>query len=108
MVRSTKRGEGPHPGLQPLIPLHTRVSPIRSPGLQPLIPLHTRVSPIRSSIKNRSSSSSRALVFQSLPSNLAGRDSWREETMALVVERRQQVECLVILEPRPTARDIFF
>ena len=48
MVRSTERGEGPHPGLQPLIPLHTRVSPIRS------------------SIKNRSSSS-RALVFQSSP-----------------------------------------
>ena len=47
-------------------------------GLQPLV---LRISPIRSSSsssKNRSSST--ALVFKSLPSNLAGRDSWPDET----------------------------
>ena len=71
-------------------------------GLQPLTPLHLRVSSNRSSGKSQQQQGSR---FKSSRFNIAGRDSWRDLAI-LVVERRHQVEHLVILEPRPLARDI--
>ena len=56
--------------------------------LQSQIPVNVRVSPIRSSSENRSSSSTTLAILQE------------------VVERRQQVEYLGILQPRQMSRGI--